>query len=238
MFNIETNRYTKSVNATDADGKNIVLTGEVLKIESPTMMEAGESLPIQFVQPVAPAPVKPGDYDVAPCDLIADLQRESMPILKAYMVEITALEEKLEGLTDAMNVLNQCVKRVHDLQFTRDADGKELLRFMDVRGNSHLKHLFQTEQLNPEKNGGFRAVHQVQFSEHSTRLYMLHRDVGKLEDLYNHPGNIAISDREAERQRKRYNSLLSNKRTELADYKAATKKRLQALEKRFKALLD
>ena len=98
-----------------------------------------------------------------------------------------------------------------------------------------MQALMKDGSLNPPD---YRTVDMQKTGTHTNRIFMLHNSVKQLADLYTHPDVLKMVTPALERQQSEAERLLSDARLNLSDYKSATKKRLQTLEKRFKGMLD
>lgn len=203
--------------------------------KQPAVMDFDEpqTLPT-FIEPVAPAA---GDFDTAPCDLIANLQREAMPILKRLNSAVQEAENRLDSLetNKPLEVMRLCRRLVDTGVFHTDSNGLQLVYTITCNGAYHMQALMQDGSLNPPD---YRTVDMQKTGTHTNRIFMLHNSVKQLADLYIHPEVIAMVTPALERQQSEAERLLAEKRIELADYKTSTRKRLQQLEKRFKGMLD
>lgn len=184
-----------------------------------------------------PAPVSPSDFDIAPIDQIAQLQRDALPVLQRLHAAVQEAEGKLLSLesTSKTDTESLCRRLVESGVWHTDNKGQKLVYTIVCNGDQHMKYLTMNGDLSPTD---YRMA-DIQRSGTSTqRIFMLHDSIKSMADLYKHPELVEQVQPVITRQQEEAERQLAEKRIELADYKATTKRRLQQLEKRFKSMLD
>lgn len=222
----------------DELGREIRGNATVFKTrQQPAPMECDTDYQPTAPRYVAPEPPAPTDFDIAPCDAIAQLQRDALPVLSRMTQAVTEAENALSTFETMKPVetLSLCRRLVDTGVFHTDKKGLNLVYTIQCNGHEHMKHLMSNGELSPKH---YRTV-DIQKSGTSTqRIFMLHESVKQLSDLYQHPDLLEHVSPILERQHEALQRVLAEKRLELSEYKASTKRRLQQLEKRFKAMLD
>ncbi|WP_432469609.1 hypothetical protein [Citrobacter portucalensis] len=186
---------------------------------------------------VLPEPAVTDDYDIAPIDQIADLQRQAMPILRSLTLKVQEAEAELAAILTSrpIDTVNIARRLVDTGVFHTDSAGKKLVYAITCNGHEHMKHLMSSGELSPANH---RCIDIQKTGTSTSRIFMLHNDIKTMADLYEHPDLIAMLIPLLDSQIDAAESILAEKRQNLADFKVATKKRLQQLEKRFKSMLD
>lgn len=230
MF-IENNTRT-AIYTDPATGKQVAAQAEVGVIESaPSILTAGESKPVPvFVEPVAPTPPAPTDYDESPLFRRIELERKALNIIRDKTEQIASLENDIADCGTPADTQREAINRVWNGIFHTDSTGQRLIKFLDVPGPHYLQHLMQTGAFDPNTNGGFIQRHQRVMGASTTRIFMVHQST-TLDELYRHPENVAAVTDEYERKRERLERRLSELRIDLADYKAAVRDDLKHLDK-------
>jgi len=230
--------WKKIMSQYDSLGHEIRGNATVVSRYQPQMVECDSDYqpapaPI-FIEPQAP---QPNDYDIAPCDEIAELQRQALPILKRLNASVQTAESELLSLEASKPVehINLARRFVETGVFHSDKQGKKLVYTIVSNGDHHMKHLMTNGDLTPEN---YRMVDILKSGTATSRIIMLHNDIKQLSDVYKHPDLSELVESILQRKIDYALRLLVEKRQELQDFKLATKKRLQHLEKRFKSLLD
>lgn len=230
MF-IENNTRT-AIYTDPVTGKQVAAQAEVGTLDSsPSILTAGESKPVPvFVEPVAPTPPAPTDYDESPLFRRIELERKALNIIRDKNEQIASLENDIADCGTPADTLNASINRVWHGQFHTDSAGQHLIHFLDVMGSNHMSHLMQTGAFDPSTNGGFIQRHQRLLGGSTTRIFMVHQST-TLDELYRHPENVAAVNDEYDRKRERLERRLSELRIDLADYKAAVRDDLKHLDK-------
>lgn len=186
---------------------------------------------------VLPEPPAPDDFDLVPADQIADLQRRAMPILRSLTLKVQEAESELAALetSRASDQINLARRLVDTGVFHTDSAGKKLVYAIVCNGHNHMQHLMSSGELSP---ADYRCIDIQKSGTSTSRIFMLHNGIKTMADLYQHPDLIAMVTPILDSQIDAAERLLAERRQDLHDYKAATKKRLQQLEKRFKSMLD
>lgn len=200
------------------------------------MLPASEQTPL----PMAPVPYQSDAFDLAPCDAIVELQRQAMPVLRQITQMVTESENNLTSLeiSRPVRLTELCRRLVENGTFHTDKDGVQLVRHLRCGGKEHMKHLLNTGELYSD---GYRAVAQRSLAgggSSAVLFTMLHSSVPSISDLYQHPDVLAMAEPIVDHEVSEAQRILSDHRQNLHDFKQVTKKRLQQLEKQFKAMLD
>ncbi|EHN8901490.1 Uncharacterised protein [Klebsiella pneumoniae] len=240
-YNAMTDRRTRYATITDpVTGKTRAEQVDILPIKEKIQpMEALPSKPAPvIVTPIAPPAPPETHFDESPTQLRIELEKRALKAIQVQLQRIDTLEQSLDVLDDTVEHRNDAIQRVWNGQFHTDSTGQRLIKFLDVMGTNHLTHLMQSGQFDPSVNGGFIQRHQRLLGGSTTRIFMVHESIKSLDELYDHPENVAVVQQLAERKRERILSQVAQARLDLSEYKTSVKAQLKELDKRFKSILD